>query len=853
MKYLIIVLIFLFSFSLSEAQQKKRGRVKRKFRQVEAVNRDLQPVFLRGIIRDLDRNPLPGARVIIIGTKKIVHANERGEYFFYQYETGKVRIQASLEGYETKWVDVVLQSGQNFFNLSLPENETKIEKEVGTAQNRPKQVLDMTFSNSTLDDKKLSENYITKFNDVSDYVPGLIVQEFGFEKNILSIRGVTNQSENTFGSPLISIQFNSVPINHKYATTFSYFDSKQIEVARGPQTTENGRGSVIGAVLFESNKPTRNFEGNISAGYGNFNQQEVEAMINLPVWKDKLALRAAGIYQNHDGYIENTLGGNLNGKRSFAGRFSTRFTPNVSHQIDLIVGYEKNTFPGLAFMNPDYVNENGQKSPFHFTSSLNISDLPQPDRKVFNATLIYKFFRHEHNYWTSTSSFRKFENNTAYDADGTFAPALSFSENFKNKQFFQEIMYNFSRSNNRLNGVLGGNLRIEKGQNMTALLLNEQHFYHLFFDTGELINANGLLQPIIEITDTTDIHYGMTFPDKHSELVNNKFSQMAGEGFLNFTYHFWKKFSFAAGVRGMAERTKLTHLATFDQGEPSALGKITGTSPNIYYLSTSEKELKKTTLSLAYRAGLQYYFRENTTAYFTYSKAHQPRILGFSNLTEEEDFKGLNIDHFELGVKTHYKSRVGLKAAIFYYQLKNFPGYTRESNADSTQSIPVFEHTGQAANYGGEASLEFALSKELTLFGNYTYLFTQYDSLSTSGNEQILAGQTFEFSPEHRLQIGLNAKLRFGDYLLVFARPAYTYQTEMILQAGSSGKTIQNAYGILNGTAGFTLSKYKLTFMAYGKNLLDEKYIEVFESKYMSNLQIPGVPRMFGTKLIWNF
>jgi len=92
-----------------------------------------------------------------------------------------------------------------------------------------------------------------------------------------------------------------------------------------------------------------------------------------------------------------------------------------------------------------------------------------------------------------------------------------------------------------------------------------------------------------------------------------------------------------------------------------------------------------------------------------------------------------------------------------------------------------------------------------------------------------------------------------GDYLLVFARPTYSYQTEMIFWSTATESVTQKAHGLLNGTAGFTLPRYKLSFTIFGTNLLEEKYIEVSDSKFMSSLQIPGAPRMFGTKLSWQF
>jgi iron complex outermembrane recepter protein len=100
---------------------------------------------------------------------------------------------------------------------------------------------------------------------------------------------------------------------------------QQIEILKGPQNTLFGRGAQIGAIHYISNKPTSNFYGNITAGMGNFSQKEINGAINIPVIKNKLMVRAAGMYDYNDGYIENTFGGNLNGKIQLVGGFRYGF------------------------------------------------------------------------------------------------------------------------------------------------------------------------------------------------------------------------------------------------------------------------------------------------------------------------------------------------------------------------------------------------------------------------------------------------------------------------------------------------------------------------------------------------
>ena len=51
---------------------------------------------MHGKILDTNKNILPGANVIIAGTKYGVNSNEAGEYLFDQIPTGKLKVQASI-------------------------------------------------------------------------------------------------------------------------------------------------------------------------------------------------------------------------------------------------------------------------------------------------------------------------------------------------------------------------------------------------------------------------------------------------------------------------------------------------------------------------------------------------------------------------------------------------------------------------------------------------------------------------------------------------------------------------------------------------------------------------------------
>lgn len=86
------------------------------------------------------------------------------------------------------------------------------------------------------------------------------------------------------------------------------WDSKQVEVLRGPQSTSQGDNSIGGAVVLETNDPTFERESAIRAGlesYDNGNiKKNVAVMVSGPLIDDELAARLSIEKTQGDGYID---------------------------------------------------------------------------------------------------------------------------------------------------------------------------------------------------------------------------------------------------------------------------------------------------------------------------------------------------------------------------------------------------------------------------------------------------------------------------------------------------------------------------------------------------------------------
>ncbi len=857
MKQLLTFILIFALYIPAGAQQKKRGKVKRKYRKAEKVEVvEAPPVFLRGKIRDADDNLLPGAHVTVQGTKKSVHANEDGEYFFYGLETGIKRIQVSFAGYRTKSVDFYLQAKNNFLNFTLDEDKIHIDGISVTAQKRDQQLLDVPITMSSIDSRFLKGNDITGLGQLSKFVPGFQVMTQGDDNPSFVVRGLSSKG-GAVAQPRVSVFYNNVPINRASGAVLELFDMQELEVLKGPQNTLFGKNALIGAIHYISNKPTSKFYGDITAGVGDYNQRKINGAINIPVMKEKLMVRAAWAYDYNDGYIKNTCGGRLNGENTVAGRFSVRFVPTFRHKIDLVLNYQKDDAPGLGFMSMDYPNTEGSTNPFDYTASLEQGKNLAAQKDVFDVTLTMKQFNNENNYWTSTTSWHTIGAYSRQDGDGTAAAAIDMSEDVSARQFYQELRYNYSR-NNRLNGSLGASLRMEEVSKDYWFSTNEQDMYNLIFGTGMLVDGNGNPLPVSALPADTVLGSlaGLALPENHQEEYFSNEQNRELEGFLDFDYQLTKRISITVGARGRYEREKLSARAQMAGGNASTLGNLTGNFPNLLFAEGGEEEIKTSSLSLAYRAALKYALSENANVFVTYSKGRSPKVLLFDHEGEKQVTDPEVVDNYELGFKTSVKQRAWFDVGFFYQECSNLQTSEWIAEGDSGKFYYIIKDDGKGTVYGTEASLKVAVLKGLLFFGNYAYTHARFDNLDVNDREQEYAGNTFRLSPENSFALGLHARAQIAPQLFLFANPAYSWRSKIYFDDSNTSRLEQAAYGTFDFRGGVELPGRGITIAVYGTNLLGEEYIVSAGNTgglFGSPTQIPGAPRMIGTKLTWDF
>ncbi len=855
-KLFILILIVLIAFT-TEAQSKKRGKVKRKYRDVEQVSQNLQPVYLSGFVYDEENIPVAGATVTVDGAVKSVNTNEYGEFLIENLLTGKGRIRVSFVGYATLTTDYELRPGENFKNIMLVRKNVYLEPVTVSAQKREQQILDVPVAISSVSGNKMEQLNITGLSPLSEFVPGLYIREQGANRPSFVIRGLSSEEVSASAQPRVSVFNNNVPINRGSGASVELFDMDRVEVLKGPQNTLFGRGAQTGAVHFISKMPVNNFEGNVTAGYGSFNQKELKGAVNVPLIKDMLFVRAAGIYSARDGYVENTFGGTLNGKNTVAGRFSARFIPAWNHRVDVVLNFQKDDAPGVSFMSKQYPNTLGETGIFSGTASHEQGENLYTRKDILEATLNYKYFLSEHASWNSITSYRKNNSGARWDGDGTAAAAIDMAEIAGAEQFYQEVRGNFAQ-NSRMTGSLGASYWREKANQNYWFSPNEQYLVHLFLDPTYLVDQNGQPVSLPALPDNPQLGplAGIPLPTNHQEENKSNAVNQSAEAFFEFTYQVKRKLFINAGVRAVFDMYNLTNEAVFAGGDPSTLGYLTGNTPNVFFKPSELQEISKNTLSFTGKAGIQYKMNEYGNFFVNYSRGRRPNVLQFTSTGEEEILDAETLDNFDAGFKGSVLEKVYFDVVGFYQKYKNFQSAAWIADPESGEFNYKTVDGGRATVYGVEASTEIALIKQFSLFGNYAWLHSAFDSTNTDGLQQEYAGNQFSLAPEHSFTTGLNGKLNITKNLQFFVSPSYSWKSHIWFTDANTAGIDQQAYGLLNVNGGVKLDDPKLVFSVYATNLLDEQYVTSggnTGSLFGIPTFVPGAPRMIGGKITWSF
>jgi iron complex outermembrane recepter protein len=197
---------------------------------------------------------------------------------------------------------------------SVSEGITEV---IVTAQRRTENMQNVPISMQALTGQTLQQFNIQTFDDFLKYLPNVTSASNGPAQNEVFMRGLSAGSQASQGSgstglwPNVAIYLDSQSGQLPNRNLDIYAaDLERIEVLAGPQGTLFGAGAEAGVIRYITNSPKLNrTEGSVTASYGVTAHGDpntaVQAVLNVPLIEDKMAVRGVIYSDRRGGYIDN--------------------------------------------------------------------------------------------------------------------------------------------------------------------------------------------------------------------------------------------------------------------------------------------------------------------------------------------------------------------------------------------------------------------------------------------------------------------------------------------------------------------------------------------------------------------
>jgi len=185
---------------------------------------------------------------------------------------------------------------------------TSLGEIVVTARRSAENLQRVPVAVSVLNSQDIENRRITGASDIQYHAPSLVVSLDPLGGSTAPVFELRGQVPTLGTDDTVVTYFGDVPVNSR-AFSGGLFDLASIQIIRGPQGTLFGKNSTGGAVVFTPEKArTDAFSGFADATVGNYSLFQVSGGVNIPLIRDKLAVRLSGEIVKRNGFTRN-LGG----------------------------------------------------------------------------------------------------------------------------------------------------------------------------------------------------------------------------------------------------------------------------------------------------------------------------------------------------------------------------------------------------------------------------------------------------------------------------------------------------------------------------------------------------------------
>ncbi|MEM9439392.1 MAG: TonB-dependent receptor [Pseudomonadota bacterium] len=590
----------------------------------------------------------------------------------------------------------------------------------------------------------------------------------------IAIRGITQEG---FGSGLGNSRLISQTVdgatvsNFDFLTgngPFSTWDLAQIEILRGPQSTQTGRNALAGAIILRSKDPTDEVETKLRLEGGNFSTVGGAFAVNAPVEGTGLAVRLSADKRRTDGFIDNpTIGtGDFGKSESTTLRGAVKFEPTDEFSGILKYTYNENEIgaqtvddslfpPSRVNASNDPIKEDSEFNSVNLRMGYNLSDQLTLESET---TYFWNEFRQD------------------FDVDGTAAPGQTGLRLRDFDNFEQELRLGYDSE--WLRGTFG-----------------------LFYTEFERDAKTDVNTPAAFFVPTAPPDAFVTFGSKTIDNVENYavFGEVETEVLPSMTL--------VTGARYDREKFDSDSETVFTSDDPDVAPFLPPANPGTILNSDFDAFLPK--------IGLVYDVTEDASIGFTVQRGYRSGGASIRGATGElVEFGPEKTWNFELSTRSQwFDDRLTANANIFFTRWTD-----QQVNVEG--EIPVIDrftdNAGKSRLYGGEIELVAQATDNLDVFASAAYVETELVEFTTNGN--VLDGNEFPGAPKFTSAAGGTYYFENGFFLSADA----SYTGSAFSDAANTDALKSDSRFLVNARTGYETESWNVT--VYTRNLFDKDY-----------------------------
>lgn len=656
-----------------------------------------------------------------------------------------------------------------------------LEEVLVTARKREETLQETPLAVTALTGDQLRAEGLRNLSDLTRVVPNIDVAADAQAQ--IYIRGVGARNPGINYDSGVGIYYDGAYLSRMQGGLLDNVDLASVQVVRGPQGTLFGKNTTGGAIIYTTNRPVDEWEGDIEVRVGNFGREDLKATVNVPLIEGTLNSRFSAWSVQRDGYVDNQWDGSeRNEEDRIGGRGQLRWLPTDAVTIDLNLSYSETDQagfgqdcnpvdqPGAGFLAeqlaPLLLTTTGKTYAEHCADNgelgtdtvINDYFTPNTKEEIWQGIATLEWELSDNTSFKSVSAWRDIESEGPTDVDAVGIPLLTAgastenpaTEGFQTDVFSQEFQLTGSAFDDRLSFATGlyyfqenGNVKLASGQGPLS--------------ADRLPGA-----PFPFPGDLDFLFYNYSLGD--NETDNESIAV-----YVQFDWELAEQWTLSAGIRYTDEtrefkRTRLVPDATVANPPAQPLGGVIGGEVGAWLLPggigtfniahdwiASIDEQNDQTVSVdsddwTPMVSLGYSFDsigwvDTGSAYLTYSE-------GFlsGGVSEQLDpvtgklgtFKPENVKNYELGVKLiGLDNTLSINTALFYMDYTDRQLTSVKLNPTSGAPVGTAINAEESSVMGLEIETVWLPLSNLELTANLTFNDGEIDEFNDT---QVLGG-----------------------------------------------------------------------------------------------------------------